>query len=122
MAKGEGGSKTVTEQKPLTDQEKIAKKTEELQTLIATVAKKEGKSKNHQLLQSLVESSVKSFEGGKATLDWEKIGNNLAIFSRIPEPTNVDVKKILLQLMTLYIDLEVKAQKEAKKKESEEHS
>lgn len=117
MAKGEGGSKTVTETKPLTDQEKIEKKVEDLLTFVANVAKKEGKSKNHQLLQSLVESSVKSFEGGKATLDWDKIGNNLAVFSRIPEPTNVDVKKILLQLMTLFIDLEVKAQKKAKSEE-----
>lgn len=113
MAKGEGGSKTVTETKTLTDQEKIAKKTEELLAFVASVAKKEGKSKNHQLLQSLVESSVKSFEGGKATLDWSKIGNNLAIFSRIPEPTNVDIKKILLQLLTLFIDKETKARKES---------
>lgn len=110
-------SKAETKKKPeaLSDKDKIAKKFEEFVTLVTKVAQTEGKSDKHQIMNSVIASAVKSFEGGHATLDWEKVGNNTSLFARIPSPTNVDVKKILLQLIPVYLDLEIKERAKAKK-------
>src|SRR5579872_6450871 len=85
---------------------------------ITKKAESEGKSANQLIVGSLTKVAIKTFEGGKATLDDKKIGDNVALFARIQKPTNEDYRKILLQLLPKFIDLQAEADKKAKEEEA----
>lgn len=132
------GQKTVQEQKSSkkpTDEEKVDLQVKKLREAIEKVVKGEEKSVNNQIFSGVVKSAVKSFEA-KPTIDWKKIGDNIVNFVRLAEPNpesedyketvkqfRDDTKKVLLQILPLYLNYELKVRKfEDEEKKAKEKS